>query len=300
MSCSVVSFSLGEPIFATASEVSRWILLEQPGPWGREALEQSRLAPAVARELAGRAKELGIRVLLISRFGRSTTGARTCFLGCSGPGPPWLEGATLCDPAQILDADLEALARGERPGLGSLVRAPLYTVCTNSARDACCAAHGRPLARALSTTLEDRVWQCSHVGGHRFAANMVCFPHGLYFGRVGPKDGMRIVSSYEDGRIELAHYRGRSAYPADAQAAEFFVREREGISGVDDLALAERRELASGEREVSFGHGSRESSVLRVRVRKEIAEPARRTSCGAREPDTVSSWSLVSLERLTV
>ena len=50
--CSTVSRALAEPLFATASHVRAWLLVEQAGPWGGEPLVDSRLDPAVGRERA--------------------------------------------------------------------------------------------------------------------------------------------------------------------------------------------------------------------------------------------------------
>src|SRR3712207_9492680 len=52
---------------ATASPAQRWLLVEQPGPWGMDALTQSRFDPAVAPRLAHRARVEGVRVLLVRR-----------------------------------------------------------------------------------------------------------------------------------------------------------------------------------------------------------------------------------------
>src|SRR3712207_8589393 len=54
---------------ATASPAQRWLLVEQPGPWGMDALTQSRFDPAVAPRLAHRARVEGVRVLLVRRPG---------------------------------------------------------------------------------------------------------------------------------------------------------------------------------------------------------------------------------------
>ena len=46
-----------------------------------------------------------------------------------------------------------------------------------------------------------------------------------------------MLDEYLGGRIDLAHYRGRSAYSFAEQAAERAVREAGGLTGVDDLEL---------------------------------------------------------------
>ena len=76
----------------------------------------------------------------------------------------------------------------EPPGGGwEHVQESLILVCTNGRHDQCCANLGRPLVRALrDSPWADRVWECSHIGGDRFAANVVVLPDSLYFGRVEP------------------------------------------------------------------------------------------------------------------
>jgi len=79
------------------------------------------------------------------------------------------------------------------------------------------------------------VWQSTHVGGDRFAGNVVVLPEGLFFGRVGEQDLDPILDDYFDGRIHLERYRGRSAYTFGVQAAELAVREETGLTGVHDV-----------------------------------------------------------------
>ncbi|HEV3013664.1 MAG TPA: sucrase ferredoxin, partial [Actinomycetota bacterium] len=49
--CATLSRALEEPLYGTASRVRGWVLLEQPGPWGREAVTESRLDRDLARAL---------------------------------------------------------------------------------------------------------------------------------------------------------------------------------------------------------------------------------------------------------
>src|SRR5207249_4701681 len=93
---------------------------------------------------------------------------------------------------------------------------------------------------ALAASHGELVWESSHIGGDRFAGNLVCLPHGLYFGRVGPAEAAEVADAYLAGRIDLGHYRGRSCYDMLVQAAEDAVRRRWGLTGVDDLVLSAR------------------------------------------------------------
>ncbi len=143
------------------------MLVEQPGPWGEYALERNRLPPDAAAAIRLRCRQHRIRAILIRRWGGFGPEGRRVYLAHTGEREPWLEAAVLPDPADLsalLDADLAALGRGGRPGLGEPMDRPLYLVCTNGGRDPCCAERGRPLFRALEPALADRIWECSHIG----------------------------------------------------------------------------------------------------------------------------------------
>jgi hypothetical protein len=293
-SCSSLSLALGEPLAATASEATAWLLVEQPGGWGRKALVESQLDRAVGADLEKRAKELGIKALLVKRPGRDggARGPRTVMLGWSEQGAAWLERITVGRASELRDLDLERLAAG-RSGDGDRVEGPVYLVCTNGRRDACCAALGRPVAAALEAARPGRVWECSHLGGHRFAANVVCLPDGLLLGRVAPADAEPIAAAYESGRVPLEHLRGRSAYPPAAQAAEALVRSREGLEGLDDLVL-DGVTAEDGTAIVTF---TTTGTTLRARLRSERPGPERPYSCGAGELESPVVWTLAGIER---
>jgi hypothetical protein len=118
-------------------------------------------------------------------------------------------------------------------------RGSLFAICTHGRRDPCCAERGRPLASALSKTFPDETWESTHIGGDRFAANMVAFPHGFYFGRVGPDEGADIAAAYVAGTLEIEHFRGRSCRPIDVQAAERYLRARDALFGIDDVTVVD-------------------------------------------------------------
>jgi len=235
--CSHESEALEEPLAGTASTVRSWLLLEHPGPWGRDAPSEARLPEDLGPELRRRCDRARVRPLLIRRSPASTsTSGMACFAIRSGPGTPWIETATLDEIGDALELDLDGLGRGGRPGLEPHDR-PLFLVCTHGRRDVCCAERGRPLSAALSASYADETWESSHVGGDRFAGNLLAFPHGLYFGRVRPEEAAGVAASYLEGRLALEHVRGRSCDPMVVQAAEVALREREGLDGIDEVAF---------------------------------------------------------------
>ena len=70
----------------------------------------------------------------------------------------------------------------------------------------------------------------THIGGDRFAGNLVCLPEGLYYGRVDREAAGSVLDEHLAGRLLLEHYRGRSIYTFPVQAAERSVREATGLT----------------------------------------------------------------------
>ncbi len=237
--CAVLSAALDEPQEGTAATARAWICLEQPGPWGRDALVDSRLDPALGAELARRAAAAHARVLLIRRPGRhaDVPGPRRAYLAATAPGRTRLERVDLAAPEQLLDLDLAALAAGRPTGLGRVTTAPVLLVCANSRRDACCALLGRPLAAALAAERPGQVWECSHTGGHRFAPTGVLLPTGYTYGRLDADLGRLLLDRAAAGRVVAERCRGRSAHDPAGQVAELAVRRATGEDR-DTLAVA--------------------------------------------------------------
>ena len=223
------------PCLASAPVKARaWLLIEHPGPWA-DRLEDTTLCAPVSRALAG-AREQSVRVQLIRRPGRRReTPPIQVYMAWSGAGA-WLEGRELADPAELNGIDLRAVGAGVRPGFGSPVES-LFLVCANGKHNVCCARLGAPLARALRDGFGDAVWETTHLGGDRYAANLVCLPHGLYYGDLALVDGFAAAERYLRREVWLKHYRGRAGLAQSAQAAEHFLRAHTGISSVDSLTI---------------------------------------------------------------
>jgi hypothetical protein len=142
---------------------------------------------------------------------------------------------------------------------------------------------GTAVFNELAGTLDRAdVWISSHHGGHRFAANVLVFPLGLHLGRLDPADARRVVSQAVDGRIELAHYRGRTCYEPQVQAAEHAVRAVAGLTHVEDLSLG-------GIDGAVVRFASRDGSEQAVAV-EEIEGPSVPASCGA-EPESQRTFA---------
>jgi hypothetical protein len=306
--CATLSRALEEPQFGTASRVRGWVLLEQPGPWGREAVLESQLDRDLARALHRAAEAARVRLLLIRRSGRrrgpgdrlggppADRGAgksTTCFLAHTSRRDRWLERRRLDDPAELLELDMAKVTAGERPGFGDPVGEPVYLVCTNGRHDRCCATYGRPLALALAERHGDLVWESSHVGGDRFAGNLVCLPSGHYFGRGGPAEADRVLGLHHKGLIDLDHYRGCCIDPPTVQAAEWFARRATGLLGIDDLDLLGRERLEAGVEAVRFRLAG--GGTLRVLLHAGRVDDPRPLTCHSTRPESPLRFTLLEL-----
>jgi hypothetical protein len=134
----------------------------------------------------------------------------------------------------VRSSDADLLTAPWDGSVGEPAPGPTYLVCTHGGRDACCALRGRPLARALPAPAD--VWECSHLGGDRFAANVLVLPHGFYYGQV-PGDGAELVAAHSRGRVALPWLRGRAGVPIPGQAAQHFARGELGLLDVDALPV---------------------------------------------------------------
>ncbi|WP_151775285.1 sucrase ferredoxin [Streptomyces abyssomicinicus] len=294
--CATVSRVLDEPIAGTAVHARTWLLLEQPGPWGPEALTSSRLDPALGRALEDAAAGSGVRVALIRRPGRhadhGSPPVRQVYAAHTAPGYGWVRSAVTSEPERLLDIDFAALGLGGAGAFDAALPAavpyngcPLAFVCTNGRRDRCCALLGRPLAAELAASGVTGTWEVTHLGGHRFSPTLLVLPHGYAYGRVDAPAVKEILHRAREGRVVTEHCRGRSAWPRPGQAAELAVRARTGATSADALDVIELRSLPAGgdaapplwEATVAHAGGRR----WRVVVAQNSAGPPRPESCGA-------------------
>jgi hypothetical protein len=288
--CSVQAFRRGDSPVATAAPAQRWLLIEQPGPWGRDALAESRFDAAVAPLLARRSRAENVRLLLVRRpGGRLAHSGRRWAYADSRPGREGLWWSVRSADAELLDVPWDG-------SIGEPAQGPVYLVCTHGGHDPCCALRGRPLARAMPAPGPADVWECSHLGGDRFAANALVLPYGFYYGQI-PDDGADLVAAHSRGQVALRWLRGRAGVPPPGQAAQHHARGELGLLGVDDLPVLAIRQLtrpgAEIERWVVTLTAPDHEVVANVESRP--SEQAVRLTCHATHPAHPRIWH-VSLE----
>jgi hypothetical protein len=235
--CATVSRLLDGDPAGTAAHMSSWLLIEQPGPWAADALEDA-LEGIIDTDRLAALRNAGLRPLLIRRPGRhprAKHARRTVFVASGRPGNHWLERLDLTDRSELAALDLEAVAAG-RGGHGRRVKDPMLLVCTHGSKDVCCAVLGRPLVAGLARDYPGRVWEVSHVGGDRWAGNLLVVPAGYLHGQLEPAKAGLIAKAAMSGEVHPDYLRGRtSAVTSWEQAAEITVRRHTGLAEVDDV-----------------------------------------------------------------
>jgi hypothetical protein len=243
--CSTASATVGEPLIGSAPSAVGWVCLEQDGPWGARAWTSSHLDHDLGGAIEQLAAEHRVRPSLIRRPGRHPdlrgSSRRRLLVAHSAPGSTWLLAGSVTAPKDLLALDWAAVADGDASAVAASVPGlvpgpPQLLVCTNGARDACCARLGRPVASAADRRFPGRVWEAIHTSGHRFAPTTVLLPSGSLHGRV--LDAGPLLVAETAGDLVLTGYRGRSVWPPEGQVAEQAVRREHRITGLDDLRVS--------------------------------------------------------------
>jgi hypothetical protein len=265
-----------EPLFATASRGDVWLLLEYAGAWPARALDDSGLPELIKAWFARQVHSLPhARAHLIKQRPRRDD-AITFFVAVADPLRPRLYELHLDAYDDLLDLDLAALVAGT----DHLRQMPIYLVCTHGVHDKCCAKYGWPIYREMTGLAGEAVWQCSHIGGDRFAANVACFPHGVFYGRVAVGDMAAIVETYRAGRIHFEKYRGLAYYSFVTQAADYYLRLRTGVHELPGFRLVGAERAGDNRWRIQFA-STLDGQLHRVHVTREKTGLQSYLSCKA-------------------
>jgi hypothetical protein len=265
--CAVLARAVDEPLAGTAPVARRWVCLENRGAWPSDVGRHPD--PDVAA-FARRATASGWRLLLIRRPGRRCADAAgRVYLTDTTPSVARTTQLTVAGPAEL--AALPLPTGGPLPG--ETVTAPVLMVCTHGRRDRCCAVDGRALALAVGAGAIGGcdVWECSHLGGHRFAPTALVLPTGYLYGRLDVSTAVSARKAAGLGEMEAALCRGRSTWSPAGQVAELAVRAATGLRDADALTVVDGAPVTVR---------ARDGRVWTVDVEPDDG-PTRPPSCGA-------------------
>lgn len=270
--CAALSRDAGEPLAGTAPALRRVVAVEHVGIWPPRVAEHPDEAVA---GLAGRLRAEGVTLLLIRRPGRRRRAGdddeRAVFVADLAPGRSQVVRSNVRGPDD-LDAVTFDLSRGEP------VADPLLLVCAHGRRDVCCAVRGRALAAAVAQAEPSGgVWECTHLGGHRFAPTALVLPTGYAYGRLDAATAVDARKAAGLGEVEVTGCRGHVGLEPVAQVAEIAVREHTGNRDAAGLVVAPTDADGPGHVEVHDAQGR----CWAVDVRTDSGAGPRPPSCGA-------------------
>ena len=249
--CSAFSSENGEDPAGSATWWRRCLVVEVPEPWASEITESRYFPPEVSTELANAAAEgLDTRLQCVTPDSGYSADGQSRVMLFSRPDGPFSSYAK--EEYQVPAGEVGSLAAvllTRRVDLGRFERYRQDTahlrdvlVCTHGAQDTCCGSIGYPIYDALRHRYSRqpganlRVWRVSHLGGHRFAPNVLDMPEGRNWVRVGTDQLDALVRRTGPASDLRGQYRGwvgmESPYE---QFAEREALMREGWSWTDRL-----------------------------------------------------------------
>jgi hypothetical protein len=308
--CSLSSRVVNEPLFGTAPRGDFWMLLEYDGIWGKKAFKESNLPELVKSHLNDLLDQIPFSKLLLIRqhlaHREARQGGRLAikhhkqgirfYMILASEQEPRLYAFSLEKYEDLLEMDIPGAAARTGVYEANISGEVLALICTNGRRDWCCARYGPEIYQEIVQLNEESsapltIWQSSHLGGHRFAPNIACFPQGYFYGRVEKDELQDFLSHIRQGKVYKAKARGRACYPAHVQAAEMFIRQRFRSKMAGEYQLIDAVETQPGEWVVRF-KSRQDRQIQTLEVLEEITPDQVYKSCNDPDPVPVMMYRL--------
>jgi hypothetical protein len=276
-----------DPMLGSAPPVLRWLLIEHPGPWRLTAMTSHTLEGPVSRAIQEAAAAHRARPVLIRRHGRQVR-RRHLRWGLVDS----LSGRALWGTWTVAEDLRAAVAALASPSARWARSAPLLLVCTHGTHDVCCSVRGRPVASALQLHWASETWECSHLGGDRFAANVAVLPEGVLYGNLDESSAVPVIARHLDGHITPEHLRGMSSYSPPMQAAVGYVLSCRPSLPFRDVTAHGLTRLSEDAWRAVVRVVDDPPAVLTLKVTRAWQQPARLT-CRAAAPTDAATFTVV-------
>jgi hypothetical protein len=294
--CAQLARDTADPFIGTATRADSWLLIEYTAVWERSEIESSHL-PSQVKGWIEESKHYATQTRFIKRPGRKSD-TITVFFVVTLEQRQAIYRFQFTRYEDILTLDLAALRAGTQRYEPYRYQAPLFLVCTHGKHDACCAKFGMPVYHEFERLAGEQTWQSSHVGGDKFAANVICFPYGIYYGRVAISEVGEIIAACNASQLYLKRFRGRSCYSSIVQAADYLLRVRTEQTDLRAFRLLSVQQTQDGQHSICFENrqcGAQYCLLLQERISE---KPAYRTTCHPDGKNIVRSYWLSYYEML--
>ena len=308
LTCAAESRNIDEPLAGTVKPTDIFFLIESDVPeyggWGHEIVKKIGKSGAFATYEQHLLSVPNSKILLIRQ---PQITEMNFYIVITNQDNPKIFHKMLSSYDELMNVDIDTVGVDSVPLIDGQQMAEvdeLYAVCTNGKHDPCCSTYGIPVYNSMVKHAGlDKVWQASHIGGHRMAGTMIAFPQGIYYGHLDMFDAEQVVTNHRSGYLLTHKYRGRSSYDnhgldVDTHravgAAEHFIRETAKIYAISDLMLRDVEPTGDMQWRVEFL--DKRGKLYQVQVTTTLSEP-RQSSCNeAPKPmpvHTVTEYAMV-------
>jgi len=279
MPCYKSSLESKEAMYGTAPRVDAWFLLEYRGHWSGKAYKDSKIPKAVKSFLNKELKALPNSRLQLIKKHENRHKQLKFYLAVSHETDPRLYEFRLNNYKDLLSLNIKKILKSEE----HISNEKIFILCTNGEYDRCCGKLGMPVYLDIAGgKYGTQTWETNHIGGHRFASTFVCFPDGLVYGRVREgKAAEELIKQYENGEVNISSYRGRSCHKNEVQAAEYYLREKTGVSEISAFIFNNSKKDAK-KYTVDFLSQS-DNKTQRIKIRRDKNAVKIIKSCGDKD-----------------
>lgn len=287
--CSAASRYFKEQLNGTAANSAAFILIEYNNPFPQKIIE-ANIDKEWFKKIQQVAKTYKGKVLLVRN---KTTNANSCkitFIDCNRYSYFTISTTT----EAYISIDLAShISSPETVWLND----PFFLVCTNGKKDKCCSKFGLPVFKFFESFNTDvPVWESSHVGGDRFAANVIAMPYGIYYGHVAVEDVGHILVRTLLKKIYKNNYRGLSRRSFFEQSIECYIRDFLRNYDIDFDIHIHLIEHLDDSYKVEIKTINQSSFIMELV--KEIIPYPHLLTCHAKKPENISKFKLKKLQQV--
>ncbi|WP_414754976.1 sucrase ferredoxin [Anabaena sp. CCY 9910] len=312
--CSDYTRKVEEDIIGSATDYQTYILVECPQPWLKDAFS-SRWVPNNLQMLVEEVykAKLPIRFLLIANDLTHKADHTTLLIyqKQEGLSHGYLKHEFKLTHIEQVAGVVKQWLWGKRPESDietNITRDIL--VCTHGSYDKCCARYGNSFYFHANATIANlqlenvRIWQSTHIGGHRFAPTAIDLPEGRYYGLLDQDSFLSILTRTGDIQSLRKVYRGWGILPPVIQVLERDLMLSHGWSWFNYRVAAKILEQSLDNNtmlgELTFEQGSSSLYTYRAKLIKDIDRTINvKSSCSANQTATIVKYAVADLWLVT-
>lgn len=289
--CSAASRYFKEQLAGTASNCSTFILVEYSNPFPQKVTDTT-INQDWLKKLQSLARSLNGKLVLIRNRKSNFKDCKIIFVDCKRCAYFIIHSTVdTCHSIRLQDYIDAPDVRWQND--------PFFVICTNGKKDKCCAKFGFPVFKFFESFNADvSVWESSHLGGDRFAANVVAMPFGIYYGHVAVEDVGHIMVRTLLRKIYKNKYRGLSLRSFFDQSVECYLREYLQNYDIDfDISI---HILKEAENMSTVKITTKNNGNFLMQLLREVVPYPHLLTCTSKKAEDLKKYKLVKIEQVHI